>query len=176
MAKDVRALASTARQHGYRAERLEAVEAVNERQKEHLFELIVRHYVAADALRGLTFALWGLAFKTNTDDMREASSRRLLQRLRDDGARVQAFDPEAVDRTRRIFGERNDLVHCEDMLSAARDANALVVVTERNSFRFADFKQLGSALRDRVVFDGRNLYDPAALAAAGLNYFGVAAA
>jgi UDPglucose 6-dehydrogenase len=171
--KDVRALASTAKQHGYDAQLLQSVESVNERQKAHLFELIVRHYGSAEALRGKTFAVWGLAFKPNTDDMREASSRRLLAQLWAAGARVQAYDPEAMDETRRIYGERNDLTLCDDALTAVRDADALVVLTEWKQFRSPDFQQLGWALRDCVVFDGRNLYGPAELAAVGLDYYGI---
>src|SRR5690606_4224570 len=106
--KDVQALARTARQHGYVPQLLEAVEAVNDRQKGHLFELIQRHYDRGEdeGVRGKVFAVWGLAFKPDTDDMREASSRRLLAQLWEAGARVRAYDPEAMDEAMRIFGQR----------------------------------------------------------------------
>ncbi|MBL8260857.1 MAG: UDP-glucose/GDP-mannose dehydrogenase family protein [Xanthomonadaceae bacterium] len=170
--KDVQALARTAQQHGYHAELLDAVESVNHRQKAHLFELIERHYGSSD-LRGKTFAVWGLAFKPNTDDMREASSRRLLQLLWDAGANVRAFDPEAAHEAQRIFGERDDLALCEHAPDALQGADALVVITEWKQFRSPDFAKLKAALKDAVVFDGRNLYDPAEVESAGLAYYGI---
>ncbi|HSD17183.1 MAG TPA: UDP-glucose/GDP-mannose dehydrogenase family protein [Thermomonas sp.] len=171
--KDVQALARTAQQHGVQPRLLDAVEAVNEAQKGHLFDLMARHYGGEAALRGKTVALWGLAFKPNTDDMREASSRRLLQQLWDVGARVRAFDPEAIGETRRIFGERADLALCASSTDALQGADALVVVTEWKQFRSPDFAMLAGALADRVVFDGRNLYEPAEVEAAGLAYYGI---
>ena len=171
--KDVQALARTAQQSGYRAELLDAVESVNDRQKSHLFELIVRHYGDEAAIRGKTFAVWGLAFKPNTDDMREASSRRLLQQLWDAGAKVRAFDPEATHEARRIFGERDDLTLCEHASDALQGADALVVVTEWKQFRSPDFAKLQRTLSDAVVFDGRNLYDPTEIEAGGLAYYGI---
>ncbi|HEY4560795.1 MAG TPA: UDP-glucose/GDP-mannose dehydrogenase family protein, partial [Lysobacter sp.] len=169
--KDVQALARTAQQVGYRAELLQAVEAVNERQKHHLFELIQRHY--AGDIAGRTFAVWGLAFKPNTDDMREASSRVLLQQLWDAGARVRAFDPEAGRETQRIFGERDDLVLCDSANAALVDADALVVVTEWKQFRSPDFTRLRAALADAALFDGRNIYHPDEVEAAGIAYYGI---
>jgi UDPglucose 6-dehydrogenase len=169
----VQALARTAQQVGYRAELLDAVESVNHRQKEHLFELIERHYGGAAALKGKTFAVWGLAFKPNTDDMREASSRTLLRQLWEAGATVRAFDPEAGHEAQRIFGERADLVLCEHAVDALKGADALVVVTEWKQFRSPDFAKLKAALKDAAIFDGRNLYDPAEPEAAGLAYYGI---
>jgi UDPglucose 6-dehydrogenase len=171
--KDVQALARTAAQHGHQPLLLDAVEAVNERQKGHLFELVVRHYGSSEALRGKTFAVWGLAFKADTDDMREASSRRLLQQLWDAGARVRAFDPEARDEARRIFGEREDLVLCDSDAGALEGADALVVVTEWKQFRSPDFELLRQSLREAVIFDGRNLYDPLDVEAAGIAYWAI---
>ncbi len=171
--KDVQALAKTAQQFGVQPRLLDAVEAVNDAQKGHLFELMVRHYRGAAALRGKTVALWGLAFKPNTDDMREASSRRLLQQLWDAGASVRAYDPEAMDETRRIFGQRDDLVLCATAGDALLGADALVVVTEWKQFRSPDFTRLKAALADRAVFDGRNLYEPAEVEAVGLAYYGI---
>jgi UDPglucose 6-dehydrogenase len=148
---------------------------VNEAQKGHLFELMQRHYDPGEdeGLRGKTFAVWGLAFKPNTDDMREASSRRLLQQLWEAGAKVRAYDPEAMQETRRIFGEREDLVLCESAAAALEGADALVVVTEWKQFRSPDFARLKAALADAVVFDGRNMYEPDDVEAAGLAYYGI---
>jgi len=171
--KDVQALARTAQQNGYRAELLDAVEAVNDRQKSHLFELMVRHYGGETALKGKTFALWGLAFKPNTDDMREASSRRLLEQLWAAGATVRAFDPEAMHETSRIYGERSDLALCRSGSEALDGADALLVVTEWKQFRSPDFQALKTRLADAAIFDGRNLYDPAEVEAAGLAYWGI---
>ena len=171
--KDVQALAKTAQQHGVQPRLLDAVEAVNEAQKGHLFELASRHYGGKAKLRGKTFAVWGLAFKPNTDDMREASSRRLLRQLWDAGAKVRAYDPEAMDETRRIFGERDGLALCEGAAAALEGADALFVVTEWKQFRSPDFARLKATLSDAVVFDGRNMYEPADVEAAGLAYYGI---
>ena len=173
--KDVQALARTAQQNGYPAQLLEAVEGVNERQKGHLFELVQRHYDRGEdeGVRGKTFAVWGLAFKPNTDDMREASSRRLLAQLWEAGASVRAYDPEALDEARRVFGQREDLVLCDSAQAALEGADALVVVTEWKEFRSPDFARLHAALADAVVFDGRNLYEPEEIEAAGLAYYGI---
>ncbi len=168
--KDVRALAKTAQLHGCTPRLLEAVEAVNDAQKGHLFELVTRHF---GSVRGKVFAVWGLAFKPNTDDIRAASSRRVLQQLWDAGATVRAYDPEAMPEARRVFGDRGDLVLCESAASALDGADALVVVTEWKQFRSPDFGTLKSTLRDGVVFDGRNLYHPAEVEAAGLAYYGI---
>ena len=171
--KDVQALAKTAQQYGVQPRLLDAVEAVNDAQKGHLFDLMVRHYGGVAALRGKTVALWGLAFKPNTDDMREASSRRLLQQLWEAGATVRAYDPEAMHETQRIFGERDDLVLCDSAHAALQGADALVVVTEWKQFRSPDFARLKASLVDGVVFDGRNLYEPDEVEAAGLAYYGI---
>ena len=173
--KDVQALARTAGQHGYDARLLNAVEAVNDSQKGHLFELIQRHYDLGEdeGVRGQTFAVWGLAFKPNTDDMREASSRRLLAQLWEAGAKVRAYDPEAAHEAGRVFGERDDLVLCDSAADALQGADALVVVTEWKQFRSPDFRHLQAVLGDAVVFDGRNLYEPAEVETAGLAYYGI---
>jgi UDPglucose 6-dehydrogenase len=171
--KDVQALAKTAQQYGCEPRLLDAVEAVNAAQKGHLFELMARHYGGVGALRGKTVAVWGLAFKPNTDDMREASSRRLLAQLWEAGAKVRAYDPEATREARRIFGERDDLVLCTHAQEAVEGADALVVVTEWKQFRSPDFARLVDTLKDMVVFDGRNLYHPTEVEAAGLAYYGI---
>ncbi|UGB39821.1 UDP-glucose dehydrogenase family protein [Frateuria soli] len=169
--KDVQALERTARGVGYEAKLLGAVEAVNHAQKGKLFELIERH--CAGALKGKTVALWGLAFKPNTDDMREASSRRLMEQLWAAGAKVRAFDPEAREETTRIYGERADLALCEDAYEALEGADVLAIVTEWKAFRAPDFTRIRDALKDPAIFDGRNLYDPAQVEEAGLAYYGI---
>jgi len=173
--KDVQALARTAQQMGYESKLLDAVEAVNDAQKGHLFELIQRHYDRGEdeGVRGKTFAVWGLAFKPNTDDMREASSRRLLPQLWEAGAKVRAYDPEARDEARRIFGDRDDLVLCDSAAQALEGADALVVVTEWKQFRSPDFAMLKRTLGDALIFDGRNLYVPGDVEAAGIAYYGI---
>lgn len=170
--KDVQALARTAQQVGHEPLLLDAVEAVNERQKGHLHELVTRHY-GDGGIAGKTFAVWGLAFKPDTDDMREASSRRLLAQLWESGARVRAYDPEAADEARRIFGERDDLVLCASAADALDGADALVVVTEWKQFRSADLAQVRARLGDAVLFDGRNIYRPEDAEDAGLAYYGI---
>ena len=169
--KDVRALERTALENDYTPELLHAVEAVNFRQKQRLFEKISSHY--GGDLKGKTFALWGLAFKPNTDDMREASSRVLMEALWQAGASVRAFDPEARHETARIYGERSDMALCESADDALQGADALVVVTEWNLFRSPDFDQIRNALSSPVIFDGRNLYDPDFLVKQGFTYYSI---
>ena len=169
--KDVQALARTAHAVGYDARLLDAVEAVNNSQKSRLFALLSRHF--GGDLKGRTIALWGLAFKPNTDDMREASSRRLMEQLWEAGARVRAFDPEAADETRRLYGERDDLCLVDRPYEAIDGADALMIVTEWKAFRAPDFARVKSLLTIPVIFDGRNLYDPAAVEEAGIAYYGI---
>jgi len=169
--KDVRALESTSLENDYTPELLHAVEAVNFRQKRKLPEKISAHYQGQ--LKGKTFALWGLAFKPNTDDMRDASSRVLMESLWEQGASVRAFDPEAAKETRRIYGERDDLILCETPEAALQGADALVVITEWNQFRSPDFEQLRTQLKEPVIFDGRNLYDPEFLSKKGFTYYSI---
>jgi UDPglucose 6-dehydrogenase len=169
--KDVQALERTARSYGYDAQLLTAVEAVNRQQKGKLFELISRHY--AGQLSGKTIALWGLAFKPNTDDMREASSRHLMEALWKAGATVRAFDPQAGEETHRLYGERTDMVLCTSANDALDGADSLAVVTEWKAFRSPDFQRIASTLAEPVIFDGRNLYDPATVEEAGIAYYGI---
>jgi UDPglucose 6-dehydrogenase len=169
--KDVQALERIARSQDYEARLLDAVEAVNLKQKEKLYELLSRHF--SGALRGKTIALWGLAFKPNTDDMREAPSRRLLEQLWAAGTKVQAYDPEARAEAKRLYGERADLVLCDDAYSALRGADALVVITEWKAFWSPDFARIHAALRTPAIFDGRNIYEPSAVEAAGIAYYGI---
>ena len=169
--KDVQALVHTAEAHGYAPRLLQAVEAVNQAQKQRLFALIQRHF--GGDLRGKTIALWGLAFKPNTDDMRAAPSRTLMEALWGAGAHVRAYDPEAQRETRRFYGERADLTLCVQPYEALQGADALVLVTEWKVFRSPDFARIRAALATPVLFDGRNLYDPAAVESAGLAYYGI---
>lgn len=169
--KDVRALERTAVALGYQPELLQSVEAVNDRQKDVLFTKINAHFKGD--LAGKTIALWGLAFKPNTDDMREASSRRLMEHLWSAGAKVHAFDPVAAEETQRIYGDRDDLVLVNDQMAAVEGADALAIVTEWAQFRSPDFGALRNRLRDAVVFDGRNIFDPKQIVAAGLTYVSI---
>jgi UDPglucose 6-dehydrogenase len=169
--KDVKALEYTARAHGCEPRLLSAVEAVNAAQKRKLFALLERHFEGR--LQGRTIALWGLAFKPNTDDMREAPSRTLLEQLWDAGASVRAHDPEAAGETARLYGKRADLVLCDQQYAALDGADALVIVTEWKAFRSPDFERIKATLKHAVVFDGRNIFEPKAVEAAGLAYYGI---
>jgi len=169
--KDVKALEYVARNSGFAAHILQAVEAVNAQQKQLLFEKMAAFFEGD--LAGKTIALWGLAFKPNTDDMREAPSRTLMEALWGAGATVRAYDPEAMDEARRIYGERDDLVLCQSRDQALEGADALAVITEWKVFRSLDLGQLADTLKGRALFDGRNLYDPEVVEAAGIAYFGI---
>ncbi|MDD9856834.1 MAG: UDP-glucose/GDP-mannose dehydrogenase family protein [Gammaproteobacteria bacterium] len=170
--KDLQALIRTAAEAGYPARILEAVEAVNAGQKRAVVEKIVDHF-GAD-LSGRRFALWGLAFKPGTDDMRAAPSRVVLEMLWERGAAVRAFDPVAGDQARRIYGERSDLeLLCADPYEALSGVDGLIVVTEWRMFRAVDPGHIAAAMRGDVVVDGRNIYDPAVMRNAGLVYYGI---
>ncbi|MDQ3515123.1 MAG: UDP-glucose/GDP-mannose dehydrogenase family protein [Chloroflexota bacterium] len=169
--KDVQSLERTAAGHDYDATLLRAVEAVNGRQKRLLFDKVSAHY--GGDLAGKTLAIWGLAFKPNTDDMREAPSRVLIEALWAAGATVRAFDPVAGMEARRIWGDRPDLTLCDSAEEAVEGADALVIVTEWRMFRSPDFAMLRRGLREPVIFDGRNIYDPARIAAEGFTYYGI---
>jgi len=169
--KDVKALKHTADVHGTPLRLLAAVEAVNEAQKHVLVDKIVAR-LGTD-LAGRRFALWGLAFKANTDDMREAPSRVIVDELLARGASVTAYDPVAMPEAKRAFGERSSLRYAATPMAAVDGADALVVVTEWKEFRSPDFDALRRALKEPLVFDGRNLYDPAEVEAAGLAYYGI---
>ncbi len=169
--KDVQALGRTARSVGYTTRILDAVEAVNYEQKSKLFELMQRHF--GDDLNGRTIAFWGLSFKPNTDDMREAPSRALVDALTAAGARVRAFDPEARQEAERVFGQRDDLVLTDDAMAALEGADALAIITEWKAFWSPDFARVADALKAKVLFDGRNIYDPKVVEAAGIAYYGI---
>lgn len=169
--KDVQALVRTADDVGYDAELLRAIESVNLRQKETLFAKLSQ---ALDGrLRGRTIALWGLAFKPNTDDMREAPSRTLMKSLWREGAKVQAYDPEAGDQCLRIYGQRDDLKIVASRDAALDGADALVVCTEWKEFHIVDPAILKAKLKTPVVIDGRNIYNPDTFSEAGILYYGV---
>ncbi|MDE2159779.1 MAG: UDP-glucose/GDP-mannose dehydrogenase family protein [Burkholderiales bacterium] len=168
--KDVQALVRSAADVGCDAAILKAVEAVNERQKRRLYTKMAGHF---GSLEGRTIALWGLAFKPQTDDMREAPSRVLLECLWQAGARVRAYDPVAQGEARRIYGARADLALCDSALAALEGADALAIVTEWPEFRRPDLDLMARTLRAPVLFDGRNLFDPATLRGLGWCYYGI---
>ncbi|WP_297485352.1 UDP-glucose/GDP-mannose dehydrogenase family protein [Ferrovum sp.] len=169
--KDVQALQRTATENGLDLRILEAVETVNERQKAVLLDKIEAHF--GEDLEGKCFALWGLAFKPNTDDMREAPARVLIEGLLQRGATLRAYDPVAMEEARHIFGQRAGLSFVESAEEAVEGADALVVVTEWQVFRSPDFEHMARSLRAQVIFDGRNLYEPHLVRAAGLTYHGI---
>ena len=169
--KDVKALQATAGHHGRPLKILAAVEAVNDAQKKRLLEKIAQRF--GPDLANKTFAVWGLAFKANTDDMREAPSQTVVRGLLDRGASVMAYDPVAMDEARRVFGTTARLSYAASPMDAVTGADALVVVTEWQEFRSPDFSELKRTLRQPLLFDGRNLFDPREVRAAGLEYFGI---
>jgi UDPglucose 6-dehydrogenase len=168
--KDVQALKHSAEEVGYEASVLAAVESVNNRQKHVLFNKIKAHF---GELRGKTIGLWGLAFKPNTDDMREAASRVLMESLWEAGAKVRAYDPVAMPECLRIYGQRDDLTLCKTSPEVFEGADALAIVTEWREFRSPDFDLMKSTLRSAAIFDGRNLYDPEQMETAGFSYYAI---
>ncbi|ARM30993.1 UDP-glucose/GDP-mannose dehydrogenase family protein [Prosthecochloris sp. HL-130-GSB] len=169
--KDVQALERTARQYGYDARILQAVEAVNHDQKLSLVGKMKKHF--NNDLAGKTIALWGLSFKPNTDDMREAPSRRVMEELWSMGAKVRAYDPVAMDEVRRIYGDRDDLVTVDHPEQALKGADALAVLTEWMVFRSPDFETMKKELRTPVIFDGRNMYNPDMMEQLGITYYSI---
>ncbi len=169
--KDVKALIHTADEVGYNAAIVSSVEAVNENQKSVLFQKLNNHF--RGDLKGLTIALWGLAFKPNTDDMREAPSRTMMELLFEAGANVRAYDPAAGAEAQRLFGDHPNLQLCGARDETLEGADALVVVTEWNEFRSPDLLEVKRRLKSPVVFDGRNVYDPDYLRQLGFTYYGI---
>jgi UDPglucose 6-dehydrogenase len=169
--KDVQALIRSAHDAGHEPQILNAVETVNGRQKEVLFRKMQRHF--GDTLQGRTIAVWGLAFKPNTDDMREAPARTLIDLLLKAGARVQAYDPVAATEAQRIYDGNPAFVLAKNAYEAARGADALAIVTEWQEFRSPDFERLKEILKAPVIFDGRNLYDPGMVSRFGLTYHAI---
>ncbi|CAA6801653.1 MAG: UDP-glucose dehydrogenase (EC [uncultured Thiotrichaceae bacterium] len=170
--KDVQALERTAKEVGYNAELLSAVESVNYRQKDKPVEKINKHY--DNNVDGKTFAVWGLAFKPNTDDMREASSRVIINTLREQGASIQAYDPVASEECSRIYADNMDgLTLCSSAKEALEGADALIIVTEWQEFRSPNFDEIKASLKDPVIVDGRNLYDPETMKDLGFSYYAI---
>ena len=169
--KDVQALERTAKKYGYNARILQAVEAVNHDQKTTLVDKIKGHFNGD--LQGKIIALWGLAFKPNTDDMREAPSRRILEELWASGAKVRAYDPVAMNEAERLYGERDDLLLVESPDDALEGADALAVVTEWMVFRSPDFESIKEQLAAPVIFDGRNIYNPDMMERLGFTYYSI---
>ncbi|MDE2310510.1 MAG: UDP-glucose/GDP-mannose dehydrogenase family protein [Betaproteobacteria bacterium] len=169
--KDIRALQRTGEEYGLPLKVLHAVEEVNHAQKNVLLQKITARF--GNDLKGKHFALWGLAFKPGTDDMREATSRVVMEGLWARGATVTAHDPVAMKETRHIYGERADLSYAETPLDALQDADALIIVTEWKAFKSPDFEAVKSRLKQPVIFDGRNLFEPADVTAQGFEYHGI---
>ena len=169
--KDVRALIRTAEDVGFEPLLLQSVEDRNNAQKAVLFDKVKGHFNGD--LQGKTFALWGLSFKPNTDDMREAPSRVLMEALWAAGAKVQAYDPEAMNEAQQIYGQRDDLLLCGTKEAALRGADALLIATEWKNFRAPSFELIRQQLSQPVIFDGRNLYDPAVVARHGITYVSI---
>ncbi len=167
--KDVKALIMTADKNGYDMEVLKAVENVNERQKSVLFGKAM-NYFGGD-LKGKTFAIWGLAFKPQTDDMREAPSLVIIKKLLDAGAKVKAYDPVAMEEAKRMLGDSVELI--DDQHEVLIDADGLFVITEWPEFKFPNMKIIDKLLKGKVIFDGRNIYNPEDMAEAGFDYFGI---
>ena len=169
--KDIKALIRTANEVGLDPLLLGAVEGRNAAQKQVLFDKIHAHF--GGDLKGRAFALWGLAFKANTDDMREASSRVLMEALWEAGATVQAYDPKAMHEAQGLYGDREELVLAGTREAALRGADALIVMTEWQEFKAPDFDTIKAKLKAPVIFDGRNLYDPGRMARRGITYYGI---
>lgn len=169
--KDVKALAATARANDFPAHIIEAVEAVNEAQKHVLVNKVLSHFDGD--VSGKTFALWGLAFKPNTDDMREAPSRVIIEALWEKGASVRAYDPEAMKECHRIYGDRDDLILCDHQNDALDGGDALIIVTEWKNFRAVNLSNLKKMMNNPVIFDGRNIYDPKDMVDEGFVYYSI---
>ncbi len=169
--KDVKALARTAHELGYDTELINSVEAVNYRQKQVLVRKITAHF--GDDLAGKVFAFWGLSFKPNTDDMREAASRVVMEKLWEKGATVKAYDPKAMEETQRLYGADSRLELVNDPETACENADALVIMTEWNLFRSPDFDKLKLLLREPVIFDGRNIYSLDTVKEHGFTYYSI---
>jgi UDPglucose 6-dehydrogenase len=169
--KDVKALMHTAAQHGVPSSILNAVEQANERQKSVLVDKVVARF--GEQLQGRTFALWGLAFKPNTDDMREAPSRVIVQALAQRGAKLRAYDPVAGNEARRIFAQEPAVTITHNAIAALEGADALLIVTDWKEFKSPDFDLIRSTLKQPVVLDGRNLYEPDLMAALDFDYEGI---
>lgn len=171
--KDVKALIVTARQHGYDPQILQAVEDINEKQKELLAYKIIHYFKDKGGLNDKIIGIWGLSFKPNTDDMREAPSCLIVEKLILEGAKIQAFDPVAIKSAKAVFGDNSHITYFDNAYEALQGADALALITEWNLFRNPDFEKIKSLLRRPVIFDGRNQYEPKELKERGFEYFGI---
>ncbi len=169
--KDVKALIRTANEIGFKPKVLEAVEDVNEKQKEFMVEKILKYFNGD--IKGKTFALWGLSFKPKTDDMREAPSTVMVNKLHEHGAKIQAFDPEATAEAKKIMPEAENMKYFENAYKALGGADAMVLVTEWSSFREPDFEKMKTLMKSHVIFDGRNQYNPKFVRESGFKYYSV---
>jgi UDPglucose 6-dehydrogenase len=166
--KDVKALIKTAHESGYELKVAQAVEEANEYQKNVIF---IKMSAFFSSLEGRTIALWGLSFKPKTDDIREASSLSIISKLLEAGAKVKVYDPVAMDEVKKVLGEK--IIYATDPYEAVRDADALALVTEWSEFHLPDFQRMTELMKEKVVFDGRNIYDPQELRKMGFIYFGI---
>jgi UDPglucose 6-dehydrogenase len=168
--KDVKAIIKTAKEYGYDLRVLQSVEDVNDDQKHILASKVKSHF--GEDLSGMTFAMWGLSFKPNTDDMRESPAAVIIDELRAAGAKVRAYDPKAMEEAKEhyIFDK---VTYCNDAYDACVDADALLLVTEWSEFRIPSWEAVGKLLKNKVVFDGRNIYDKKYLASLGFTHFGI---
>ena len=169
--KDVKALINMAKSVGSKVRILQSVEDVNEDQKKVLVEKVFKYF--GENLSGKTFAIWGLSFKPKTDDMREAPSIVIINKLIKAGAKIQAYDPVAINEAKHIFGDNPNITYAEGNYEATKDADALLLVTEWNQFRYPDFAEIKRRLKQPVIFDGRNQYNPKELAEMGFEYFAI---
>lgn len=171
--KDVKALLTTAQEHGVKASLLEAIEEVNERQKKVIGKKIVEYFASRGGLEGKTIAIWGLSFKPGTDDLRQAPALTLIATLLSEGASVRLFDPVAMKKARQLFKKGAGITFCNDEFDAAEGADAIALMTEWKQFRFLDFKKVLSNMEGRAFFDGRNQYHPEEMATLGFDYFSI---
>ncbi len=169
--KDVKALIKMAKKVNSETRVLQAVEDVNDYQKRILIKKVKKHF--GDDLSGLTFAVWGLAFKPKTDDMREATSITVIEGLIQAGAKIQAYDPVAMDEANRVFGDNPEIQYTHGNYDALKGADALLLITEWNQFRYPDFGKVKDLLKNPVIFDGRNQYNPKELKELGFDYYGI---
>ncbi|WP_066834333.1 UDP-glucose dehydrogenase family protein [Rufibacter ruber] len=169
--KDVKALIKTASENGYTMQILQAVESVNENQKEVLFNKVIKHF--GNELAGKTFALWGLSFKPKTDDMREAPSLVIIEKLLAEGASVKAYDPVAMKEAQHMIGENDRVTYAKDEYEALIDADALLIVTEWPEFRSPNFQVISKLLKNKVIIDGRNIYEAKEMQNLGFAYYGI---
>ena len=167
--KDVKALIKTAKEHGVELEIVQSVESANQKQKKILVQKILEHF--GNDIKGKTFAIWGLAFKPNTDDMREAPSIEIINGLLEKGAQIKAYDPVAMENAKKIFGDT--IEYSKDEYEALIDADAMLLVTEWNEFRFINYKVADRLMKEKVIFDGRNIYDPQEVRNNGFVYYGI---